>query len=137
MEDNIFNLNININNYLAKINDIDNQIIDLLNYRKNLLKNVKIITIIYNKYKKILKKRFLQWKSYIIHLKILRNIFDKLATIYYSFLLSNYLYRWNNKINKLKQREDLLMKGMDEIGKRQLIISTDFISDVQVKKRVQ
>ena len=50
--------------------------------------------------------------------------------------IKNYLNKWNDKVKKLKKRENKLKKGLDEIEKRQLINDINTIADVELIKQV-
>ena len=54
---------------------------------------------------------------YITLLKTCRKLFENVDEINNLLILKEYLNKWNNKAKKLKNRENKLKKGMDEIEK--------------------
>ena len=74
--------------------------------------------------------------NYIKIIKHLRKLFEDIDDINRLLTLKYYLNKWNNKAKKLKDRENKLKKGINEIEKRQLINDVDTIADAELTKQV-
>ena len=74
--------------------------------------------------------------NYIILLKTCRKIFENVDEINKLITLKYYLNKWNDKSKKLKNRENKLKKGLEEIEKRQLINDINIIADAEITQRL-
>ena len=73
--------------------------------------------------------------DYIKMIKYLRRLFEDTDEINKLLTLKYYLNKWNNKAKKLKNRDNKLKKGLNEIEKRQLINDTNAIADAELTKQ--
>ena len=74
--------------------------------------------------------------DYITIIKYLRKIFEDFDDVNNSLTLKYYLNKWNDKTKKLKNRDNKLKKGLDEIEKRQLINDVNTIADAEITKQL-
>ena len=74
--------------------------------------------------------------NYAILLKTCRKLFENVDEINDLLTLKNYLKKWHDKTKKLKNRENKLKKGMDEIEKRQIINDVNTVADAEITKRL-
>ena len=89
-----------------------------------------------NKLTKDGKDQFKDGIEYIVKLKYLRKLFEDIDDINKLLTLKYYLNKWNNKATKLKNRDNKLKKGINEIEKRQLINDTNTIADAELTKQI-
>ena len=62
-------------------------------------------------------KQFKDGIKYINMLKYLKKLFENIDEINKLIIIKNYLNKWNDKVKKLKKRENKLKEGLDEIEK--------------------
>ena len=74
--------------------------------------------------------------NYLNILKILKQLFENIDITNQLLALKYYLNKWNNKAKKLKNRDNKLKKGLNEIEKRQLINDTNTIADAELTKQL-
>ena len=82
-----------------------------------------------NRFTKTGKDQFKEGIDYALLLKYLKKIFENVDEVNRLLSLKEYLHKWNNKAKKLKNRENKLKKGINEIEKRQLINDVNTIAD--------
>ena len=74
--------------------------------------------------------------DYILLIKYLRKLFEDTDEINRLLIFKYYLNKWNDKVKKLKKRENKLKKGLNEIEKRQLINDIDTIANAKLTKQL-
>ena len=89
-----------------------------------------------NKLAKDGTQQFKNGIKYINLLKISRKLFEDVDEINKLLTLKYYMNKWNNKAKNLKNRDNKLKKGMNEIEKRQLINDTNTIADAELTKQL-
>ena len=80
-------------------------------------------------------KQFKDGVNYIIMIKYLKELFENIDGINDLNILRQYLKKWNDKAKKLKNRDNKLKKGLNEIEKRQLINDVNTISNTEIIKQ--
>ena len=107
--------------------------------RKKLIESVTLRDMadrLRNRFTKTGLDQFKEGIKYVNILKYFKKIFEDIDDVNKYTLLKFYLEKWNNKVRRLRDRDNKLLKAMDQMDKRQLINDVDYMACAEISKRV-